>query len=129
MVLGCFRSAPLREHTEYLGRSNSIPLCLPTTPKRDDGLFADLRRSIPKTKAREARKNAWVLAATWRLVYERVSARQDPARDQSLIQRLGRTINASLREYRHRRTEEAGEDVERLLGADPPPSTGKLGTG
>ena len=69
----------------------------------------------------------WILADTWRLVNERVSVRQYPARDQAHIWRLGRTINASLKEDRHRRPEEAVEEVERLLGADPP-STRKHGT-
>ena len=54
------------------------------------------------------------------LVDERVSARQDPEREQTHIWRLGSAINASLKAGMRRRTEEAGEEVERLLGADPP---------
>ena len=45
---------------------------------------------------------------------------QDPARDQSIIQSLGRAINAILKGDWRQRTEEAGEEVERLLGTDPP---------
>ena len=69
----------------------------------------------------------WILADTWRLVNERVSVRQYPARDQAHIWRLGRAINTSLKEDRRRRIEEAVKEVERLLGAYAPPSTGKHG--
>ena len=58
------------------------------------------------------------------LVDERVSARQDPAKDQSLIQRLGRAITASLKGDRRRRSEEMGGEMEALLGLYPPVSRG-----
>ena len=85
MVLGCLRSAPLREHTLYLWCLARLPLRPPTTPTRKDGLFVALRRAIPKPKSREARKNTWISADTWRLIDERVSARRGQARDQTLI--------------------------------------------
>ena len=69
----------------------------------------------------------WILAATLRITNEKVSARRDPARYQAHIWRLGRAINTSLKEDRRRRTEEAVNEVERLLGADAPHSTGKHG--
>ena len=56
---------------------------------RADELFAYLQRTILKPKAREAQKNACISVATWRLANEKVSACQDPVRDQALIQRLG----------------------------------------
>ena len=84
----------------------------------------DLWRSVPNSQARDARKNAWILEATWKLVDERVSARQDPAKDQSLIQRLGRAITASLKGDRRRRSEEMGGEMEALLGLYPPVSRG-----
>ena len=115
MVLGCLRRSPLREHSKYLGRRKRLPLRSPTTPPREDGLFAALRRAVPKPKAWDARKNAWISEATWIFVNEGVSARRDPARDQSLIQTLGRAITAILKGYRRRRTEEVGEDVEKIL--------------
>ena len=34
LFLGCLRSAPLREHTEHLGRRMRLPLWPPTTPTR-----------------------------------------------------------------------------------------------
>ena len=129
MALGCLHGSPLREHTKYLRRYKRLPLRPPTIPTREGGLFADLRRSIPKPKSSEAREKSWISAATWRLVNERLSVFRDPARYQALIWRLGRSIKASLREDRRRRMEEAGEEVKRLLGTDPPPSTRMLGTG
>ena len=62
----------------------------------------DLRRTVPKPLARDARKNTWISEATWRLVDERASARQDPAKDQALILRLSRAIAARLRDDRRR---------------------------
>ena len=97
-----------------------LPLRPPTTPTREGRLFADLCRAILKPKAREARKNACILAYTWSIVDKRVSARQDPARYQAHIWRLGRAINASFREDSRQWTEEAGAEIERLLGVDPP---------
>ena len=71
-------------------------------------------------QAQDASKNAWILEATWRLVDKRVSARQDTARYQSLIQRLVRAIAASLKGDRRRQAEEAGAKVDTLIGSDPP---------
>ena len=53
----------------------------------------------------------------WSIIDERVSVRRDPAVDQALIRRLGRTINTRLKGERQQRMEEAGEEIERLLGA------------
>ena len=58
--------------------------------------------------------------ATWRFFDKRVSKRQDPAKDQALIWRLSRAITASLRNDRQRQAEEAGAEVEALLGSDLP---------
>ena len=80
LILGCLHSTTLREHRKYLGRTMRTPLRPLTTPTRKDGLFAALHQAIPKTKAREARKNTWILADTWRLVDTKVSARQYPTR-------------------------------------------------
>ena len=54
------------------------------------------------------------------IVDNRVSARQDPAKYQTHIWRLGRAIKDSLKVDRRRRTEESGKEVERFLGAEPP---------
>ena len=62
----------------------------------------------------------WILVDTWRLIDTRVSARQDPARDQGIIQRLSREIKVSL-QVDHRRQEEAsGINIEAILASDPP---------
>ena len=60
------------------------------------------------------------MAERWWLIDKKVSARQDPERYQVHIRRLGRAINAILKEDRCRRIEEDDEEVERLLGEDPP---------
>ena len=87
---------------------------------REDGISAALRRAVLNPLAREARKNAWILAATWRLVNERFSVRRDLTKDQALIRRLGHVIKASLWDDRRWREEEAGAEVETLMGSDPP---------
>ena len=126
MVLGYVHSASLREHARYLGGSNRLPLRPSTEPTREDRIFAALQRAVPKPQAQEAWKNSWILATTWRLVDKRVSALRYIAKYQTLIRRLGRAIKASLREDRKRRAEEAGAEVETLLGPYPPPSPGSL---
>ena len=120
MVLGFLHSASLKEHARCLGGRKRIPLCPPNKATREDIIFAALRRAVPKPWAREARKNAWISATEWRLINERVSARRYIKKDQALIRRLGRTIRASLMTERKRRAEEAGSEVEALLGLDPP---------
>ena len=76
-----------------------------TEPTREDTIFAALRRTVPKPQAREAQKNAWILAATWRLVDERVSVRRDLEKDQTLIRRLGHAIRASMATDRRERAD------------------------
>ena len=56
MVLGCLCSAPRRGHSRYLGGRKQPPLRPPTALTREDGVFAALRRTIPKPHARDARK-------------------------------------------------------------------------
>ena len=85
-----------------------------------------LRRAVPKPLARYARKNMWILAEMWILVDKRVSVRQDIAKYQALIRRLGRAIKASLRDNRRLWAEEVGVYVEALMGSDPPPPPGSL---
>ena len=60
------------------------------------------------------------MTETWRLVDERVSARRDPAKGQAIKIRLGRAIKASLVADRRRRADEAGAEVEALVGANLP---------
>ena len=57
---------------------------------------------------------------TWRLVDERVSARRYPENGKAIKRRLGRAIKARLVADRRRRADEAGAEVEALVGADPP---------
>ena len=120
MVLGCLPGAPLEATRRYQGGRKRWPVPPPTAPSRMDTLFAALRRAVPKTAPREARRNAWVSAETWRLVDERVATRRDQRYFQADRRRLGREIGKSLAGDRKRRTEEAGAAVEDLMKADPP---------
>ena len=110
----------MKEHMWYLGGQKKLPLRPPTKPTREDKIFAALRRAVPKPRAQEAWKNERISAERRKLVNKRVSALRDPAKDQSLIRRLGCAIKASLTTDRIRRAEEARAEVEALVGADPP---------
>ena len=57
MVVGCLHSAPAREHVKYLTGQKKLPLQPPTEPTRENGIFAALRRAVPKPRARERRTN------------------------------------------------------------------------
>ena len=59
MVVGCLRSAPEQEHARYIMGRIKMPLRSPTEPTREDGIFAALRRAVPKPHARDRHKNAW----------------------------------------------------------------------
>ena len=96
-----------------------MPLLPPKEPTREDELFGDLRRAVPKPHEQEKHRNAWISDETWRLADERVSARRG-TRVRARLQRLGRAVRASLKGDRKRRVEDAGKDVEALLGEDPP---------
>ena len=119
MVVGCLHSAPEREHACYIRGRRKMPLRQSTEPTREDGIFASLRRAVPKPHARDRHKNAWISEETWRLIDARVSAQQGTG-VQMRIRRLGRAIRASLQGDRRRRVETAETDVEALLGGDPP---------
>ena len=56
----------------------------------------------------------------WRLVDEKVSARQDPRYRAAYRQQKGNAVQKSLAADRRRRADEAGEEVEALVKADPP---------
>ena len=121
MVLGCLLSAPLSETKRYLGGGRKRwPVRPPTEPSRPDTLFAALRRAVPRPKPREARRNAWISAETWRLINERVSTRREPRYGKADRRQLTKAITASLAQDRRRRAEEAGAEVEALMKADPP---------
>ena len=119
IVLGCLPSASLTEHKIYLGGRKRWPLRPPKKPTREDESFAALRRAVPKAQPRAARRNAWISAETWRLVDKRVSAHRDPVKGQAIKLRLGQAIKMSLTADRRRRADEAGTEVEALVGADP----------
>ena len=96
-----------------------MPLMPPKEPTREDKLFGDIRRAVPKPQEREKHRNARISYKTLRLADERVYARRG-AMVQARLRRLGRAIRAILKGYRRRRVEDTGKDVEALLGEDPP---------
>ena len=96
-----------------------MPLRAPTDPTRQGGIFAALRRAVPKPHARDQHKNECISEETWRLVDKRVSARRGTG-VHARIWKMGRAIRASLKGDRKRRVETAVEEVETLLGEDPP---------
>ena len=96
-----------------------MPLKPLKEPTRGDELFVYLRRAVPKPHEREKHRNAWISEETWRLSNERVSAKRGTG-VRARLRRLGRAFRASLKGYRKRRMEDAGKDVEGLLGGDPP---------
>ena len=95
----------------------------PRRPTREDELFGDLRRAVPKPQLREQHRNAWISEETWRLVDERVTMRRK-TRARTGLRRLGRAIQASMKGDRKRRVEEAGTAVENMLQEDPPNARG-----
>ena len=103
----------------YIAGRRRMPLTPPKEPTREDTLFGDLRRAVPKPHMREQHRNAWISEGTWKLVDERVSARRGP-RVLARLRRLGRSIKAILKGDRRPRVEEVGKAVEALLGEDPP---------
>ena len=119
MVVGLLKGGTARDHISYIAERRRIPLKPPEQPTREDTLFGDLRRAVPKPQPQEQHRNAWISEETWKLVDERVTVRRKP-RAKTAMRRLGRAIQASLKGDRRRWVEEAGTAVEALLGEDPP---------
>ena len=118
MVMGLLRGGTVREHIRYIAGRRRIPLKPPKRPTREDSLFRDLRRAVPKPQPREQHRNAWISEETWRLVDERVTMRRK-ARARIGMRRLGRAIQANLKGDRRRRVEEVVSALETLLKEDP----------
>ena len=73
-----------------------MPLLPPKEPTREDKLFGDLRRAVPKPHEREKHRNAWISDETWKLSDKRVSARRG-TRVRARLRRLGQAFRASLK--------------------------------
>ena len=119
MVVGHLPGGTAQEHVRYINGRRRLPLLLPKEPTREDKLFGDIRRAVPKPHEREKHSNASISDETWRLVDERVSARRG-TRVRARLQRLGRSVRASLKGDRRWEVEDVGKDVEALLVEDPP---------
>ena len=96
MVVVLLRGGTVREHLRYIAGRRRLPLTPPKRPTREDTLFGDLRRAVPKPQPREQHWNAWISEESWKLVNERVKVRRKP-RAQTEMRRLGRAIQASLK--------------------------------
>ena len=48
MVVGQLRGGTVREHVQYIKGQIRLPLMPPKEPTREDKLFGDLRRAVPK---------------------------------------------------------------------------------
>ena len=75
MVLGCLHSVPERKHAKYLTGRKKLPLWPPAEPTREDRIFVDLRKAVPKPHVMERRMKEWISKDTWRLIDKRVSTR------------------------------------------------------
>ena len=53
MVMGLLRGGMGWEHVKYIAGRRRIPLKPPRRPTREDELFGDLRRAVPKPQPRE----------------------------------------------------------------------------
>ena len=60
MVVGHLRSGTAQEHARYIRGRRKMPLQPPKDPTREDELFGDLRRAVPKPHEREKHRNAWI---------------------------------------------------------------------
>ena len=65
-----------------------MPLQPPKDPTREDELFGDLRRAVPKPHEQEKHRNAWISDETWRIADERVYAKRG-TRVRARLRRLG----------------------------------------
>ena len=104
MVMGLLRGGTVREHIRYIAGRRRLPLKPPKRPTREDSLFGDLRRAVPKPQPREQHRNAWISEETWKLVDERVTMRRK-SRARTGMRRLGRAIQSSLKGDRRWRVE------------------------
>ena len=67
MVVGHLRSETAREHACYIQGRRKMPLKPPTEPTREDEIFGDLQRAVPKPLERRKHRNAWISEETLRL--------------------------------------------------------------
>ena len=57
MVMGLLSGGTGREHVKYIAGRRRIPLQPPRRPTREDELFGDLRRAVPKPQPREQHRD------------------------------------------------------------------------
>ena len=60
MVVGLLRGGTTRDHIRYIAGRRRMPLTTPKEPTREETLFKDLRRAVPKPHMQEQHRNAWI---------------------------------------------------------------------
>ena len=60
IVVGLLMGGTVREHIRYIAGRRRLTLTPPKRPTREDTLFGDLRRAVPKPQPREQHWNAWI---------------------------------------------------------------------
>ena len=68
IVVGLLREGTARDHIRYIAGRRRITLAPSKQPMREDTLFGDLWRAVPKPHLQEQHRNAWVSNETWKLV-------------------------------------------------------------
>ena len=120
MSLGFIHAADQREHQLYIGRHMRLPLRPPKAPKREDAIFAELRRVDPNPPQTKRWITQWISKETWNIIDAMVSLRRDPTQDQAHVRVLGRQIQELLNRGRRRQEVESGAAVKPLFASNPP---------
>ena len=60
MAVGLLKGGTASEHIRYIAERRRIPLKPPEQPTREDTLFGDLQRAVPKPQPQEQHRNAWI---------------------------------------------------------------------
>ena len=114
MVVRHLQSETAREHAIYIRGRQTMPLQPPKAPTREDELFGNLQRAVPKPHERDKNRKAWISEETWRIADVGASAKRE-TRVRARLRRLGRAFMAILKGDRKRRVKDAGKDVEAIF--------------
>jgi exonuclease III len=118
MVVGRYLVRPTPSHKLYLQGRKQLPL-RPAKwgpPTQADHLFQEVKRNLPPTPSPQLpHRPSWLSATTLQAIDARCSLRRNPHHNRAEARRLTRFVNASVKEDRKRRTEEAGNAISQLL--------------
>ena len=71
-VLGCLCGAEPSAHLRYLGKRTRFHIRPQTTPDKEDCMFYELWRAIPRPPQRERHSQSWISTETWSLIDTRM---------------------------------------------------------